>query len=268
MSRREFGEVAVSVLVAQTMTGCNGVKIAPNNRRGYIDARPSATRTSVTPGVHRLGRREHRDGVLQLPAEAGDRPLPLLVLFHGAGGSASGLLRHLGIDAASSRVAILAPDADGRTWDALTPESQTVLDLLDMITGRRSLRGFGPDVAFVDQALAQVFSTVNIDPGKIAVGGFSDGATYALSLGLINGELFRRIVAFSPGFIRDGDRRGRPEIFIAHGRRDEVLPINRTTRRIAQQLKQRGYSATVREFDGGHDVPESIAREALEWVIA
>jgi predicted esterase len=269
MSRREFGVSTVSLLAAsQTTTGCNGVDIPPNNRRGHIDARPSATRTTVKPGVHSIGLRQHRDGVLQLPTGAGDGPLPLLVLFHCAGGSAAGLLRHLSIEAASSRAVILAPDADGRTWDALTPGSQTVLDLLDTITGRRRLRGFGTDVAFADQALARVFRDVNIEPGKIAVGGFSDGASYALSLGLINGELFRRIVAFSPGFIRDGDRRGRPEIFISHGRRDEILPIDRSTGRIAQQLRQQGYSATIREFDGGHEVPESIAREALEWVVA
>lgn len=267
MSRRDFAASAAGLLAAsQTTAGCNGV--APSNRRGHIDARPSATSTILTPGVHRIGRRQHRDGVLQLPAMEGDGSLPLLVLFHGAGGSATELLRLLRIEAVSSRAAILAPDAEDRSWDALTPESQTVLDLVDMFTGRRPLRGFGPDVAFLNQGLAQVFSNVNIDPGNIAIGGFSDGATYALSLGLINGDLFRRIVAFSPGFILDGDRRGRPDVFISHGRRDAVLPINRTTRRIAQQLKQDGYSFTVREFDGGHDVLESIAREALEWAIA
>ena len=129
------------------------------------------------------------------------------------------------------------------------------------------MRGFGPDVAFLHQALAHVFRNVAIDPARIAIGGFSDGATYALSLGLINGDLFHRIVAFSPGFILNGDSRGRPEVFISHGRRDAILPINRTTRRIGQLLKQNGHSIVIREFDGGHEVPANIAREALEWAV-
>ena len=32
--------------------------------------------------------------------------------------------------------------------------------------------------------------------------GFSDGASYALSLGAANGDLFTHIAAFSPGFMR------------------------------------------------------------------
>lgn len=269
MSRRDFALSAVALLAAsQTTTGCNGANIAPNMRRGHIDARPSATSTRLKPGIHRISLRQHRDGVLQLPAAPVDGSLPLLVLFHGAGGSATGLLRLLSTDAAvSSRAAILAPDAEGRTWDALTPENQTFLDWLPIPSSPRRLRGFGRDVAFLDQALAHVFRNVSIDPARIAIGGFSDGATYALSLGLINGELFRRIVVFSPGFILNGDRRGRPEVFISHGRRDAILPINRTTSRIAQLLKQNGHTIMIREFDGGHEVPANIAREALEWAM-
>jgi phospholipase/carboxylesterase len=43
--------------------------------------------------------------------------------------------------------------------------------------------GWGKDVAFINGSLAQVFDEYNIDPKKIALEGFSDGSTYALSLG-------------------------------------------------------------------------------------
>jgi phospholipase/carboxylesterase len=36
----------------------------------------------------------------------------------------------------------------------------------------------------------------------VALGGFSDGASYALSLDLTNGDLFASLIAFSPGFIQ------------------------------------------------------------------
>ena len=60
--------------------------------------------------------------------------------------------------------------------------------------------GFGPDVAFLDAALAKLFESVVIDTGRIATAGSSDGASYAISLGLTNVALFSDIIAFSPGF--------------------------------------------------------------------
>jgi phospholipase/carboxylesterase len=44
-----------------------------------------------------------------------------------------------------------------------------------------------------------------------------------------------------------------------------VLPIDRCSRRIVPQLERARYEIRYREFDGPHTVPESVAREALEW---
>ena len=54
----------------------------------------------------------------------------------------------------------------------------------------------------MDQAVHHVFERYSIDPGRIGLAGFSDGASYALSLGVANGDLFTHIMAFSPGFMR------------------------------------------------------------------
>src|SRR5688500_16411957 len=126
--------------------------------------------------------------------------------------------------------------------------------------------GFVTDVEMLDRTLARVFETVAVDPARIAVGGFSDGATYALSLGLINGDLFRRVVAFSPGFVVDGSPHGTPRFFISHGTADQVLPIDRCSRLIVAGLRKRGYDVTFREFHGGHEIPADIARDGTRWV--
>ena len=65
-------------------------------------------------------------------------------------------------------------------------------------------RGYGPDVQVMDKALQSVFERYTINPQQCSIGGFSDGASYALSIGTTNGELFSHIVAFSPGFMRPG----------------------------------------------------------------
>jgi phospholipase/carboxylesterase len=156
---------------------------------------------------------------------------------------------------------LLRPFADEIGVILLVPESRrTSWDVIH--------DGYGPDVELIDKALALVFSRYSVDPARIAISGFSDGASYALSLGLTNGELFRHILAFSPGFAAPADRTGSPRIFISHGDADAVLPIDRCSRRIVTKLKVSGYEYVYREFKGPHTVPHEIAREAVTWLMA
>jgi phospholipase/carboxylesterase len=121
-------------------------------------------------------------------------------------------------------------------------------------------------VESIDQALGQVFGQYAVDPERLAIAGFSDGASYALSLGLANGQLFDHVIAFSPGFMAPPRQEGSPKVFISHGVQDQVLPISRCSRRIVPQLKAAGYQVTYREFAGGHAVPEELSRRAFEAV--
>jgi predicted esterase len=175
------------------------------------------------------------------------QPAPLILLLHGAGGEAAGGLGLLSGHAEKHRLVLAAPSSRTSTWDGV--------------------RGvFGTDVKVIDRALERIFQLVFVDPGRIAIGGFSDGASYALGLGLANGGLFSRIIAFSPGFIPPAPRTGRPHIFVSHGDRDNVLPIDRTSRRLVPLLNREGYNVTYREFRGGHAVPPEITEEAIEWL--
>jgi phospholipase/carboxylesterase len=125
---------------------------------------------------------------------------------------------------------------------------------------------FGPDVEFLDRALDLVLTRYAVDPARIVAEGFSDGASYALSLALLNGDLFTHVIAFSPGFVTQGSRRGKPRFFVSHGTHDPVLPIELCGRRIVRELRGDDYAVRYTEFDGGHDVPDEIARAALEWL--
>lgn len=77
----------------------------------------------------------------------------------------------------------------------ISPQSQS--SSWDVIHG-----GYGPDVQTMDKALQSVFERYTINPQQCSIGGFSDGASYALSVGTTNGDLFSHIIAFSPGFMR------------------------------------------------------------------
>jgi predicted esterase len=219
--------------------------------QGRVAARPSSVSIPNAPlGEQRLGIRSGRDGLVYVPAKyRADRPAPLVVLLHGAGGNARNTIGLLRQHADETGVILLVPESKGSTWDMI-------------------LDGYGDDVELIDRALAHVFSRYSVDPAMIAIGGFSDGASYALSLGMTNGEVFRHILAFSPGFAAPASIQGTPRVFISHGEHDTVLQIDRCSRRIVAKLKRSGYDFVYREFNGPHTVPHDIARDAVAWLMA
>ncbi|TFV59259.1 phospholipase [Mycobacterium sp. PS03-16] len=201
------------------------------------------------PGLHELPIEEGRTVLLYVPpGYRPDRAAPLVVLLHGAGGDARGGIDPLLSLADDAGVLLLAPASRAATWD--------------VIVGT-----FGPDVSAIDRALAYVFDRYRVDPARLGIGGFSDGASYALSVGLTNGDLFTHVVAFSPGFAAPGRTVGRPGIYISHGVADRVLPIDRTSRRLHPRLDDAGYDVVYEEFPDGHVVPPEHARRALSWLL-
>ena len=221
--------------------------------QGRLLARPPArppSDASAPTGLRPLGLGRERDGLVYVPPSYdASRPAPLAVMLHGAGGDArGGISPFLGL-ADEAGMVLLAPESRGSTWDVL-------------------VGGFGPDVEFIDRALERTFGRLAVDARALGIAGFSDGGSYALSLGLTNGDLLTHVIAFSPGFSAPAERRGEPPVFVSHGTGDEVLPIGSTSRRIVPRLEREGYEVRYREFDGPHTVPEPIAREALEWFVA
>jgi predicted esterase len=221
----------------------------PPAATGRLLARPTTPAEFVSSGLHRLGLDPERDAILYVPeGYRPEEPAPFVLSLHGAGGNAAAGLYPLGELADEYGCIVLAPASRGQTWDII-------------------LGGFGPDVPFLDQALTAAFARCAVDPERLAVAGFSDGASYALTLGVTNGDLFRRIIAFSPGFIAPVELHGDPRVFIAHGTEDEVLPIDLTSRPLARLFTRAGYDVTYLEFDGGHTVPPPVAREAMSWFL-
>lgn len=195
---------------------------------------------------------QKRDGLLYVPTSyKPTRPAPLALLLHGAGGRAQHGIDLLSSLADEAGLMLLAPDSRGRTWDVI-------------------LGNYGPDVEFIEGALQSVLARFNVGETGLVVGGFSDGASYALSLGLSNGDIFSAVMAFSPGFMAPSATHGAPDsprVYISHGTSDAVLPIDPCSRRIVPQLQRAGYSVSYHEFDGPHTVPGEVAREALAWCL-
>jgi phospholipase/carboxylesterase len=230
---------------------CAGIHGLPSSDAGRLTARPHAIGQQCRGGLRALGLDVSRDAVLYVPAAVADanRAAPLLVVLHGAGGSGERIVQRLRPLADGHGVILLAPSSRNATWD--------------------SIRGHhGLDIGFIDRALGKVFDECAIEPSRIGVAGFSDGASYALTVGVANGDLFTEVMAFSPCIFDDVVPHGQPRFFLSHGRQDDILPIADCGRPLAARLRASGYRVRFEEFDGRHEIPPAIAEEAFRWFVA
>ncbi len=223
--------------------------------RIVIPAKSSAQ--TANAGLQKLSA---RNGLLYVPTGHAE-PLPLLVLLHKAAGSPSEWFSGGGSYASYAEKGpfiIVAPESPGTTWG----------------TGPKN---WGYDYLAINRALEEAFARCAIDRNRLAIGGFSDGASYALSVGLANGDEFSYIIAFSPGFIVRAGARGRidkngrlqiPQVYIAHGVADNVLPIGSTSRVFVSSLRKNGYNVEFHEFSGGHHLSRQVADQAMSWLTA
>src|ERR1051325_5137293 len=213
---------------------------------GRIVIPADSSKQTASAGLQKLS---SRNGLIYVPM-AHAEPLPLLILLHKSGGSAREWFsggQSFAPYAEKGRFIILAPESPSLSW-GIGPKN------------------WGYDYLAVNRALEEAFARCSIDRNRLAIGGFSDGASYALSLGLANGDVFGYIVAFSPGFIVRAQGRGRPMIYIAHGVTDNVLPITSTSRVFVPSLRKNGYTVEFNEFSGGHHDSPQVVDKAMRWL--
>jgi phospholipase/carboxylesterase len=254
LSRRTAIKLASALAGGAVVSACKLTTETPTYifPDGRIEARPgtavSGTAAAGTFDLPETTALSH--GLYFVPASYTPAvPIPLIVIFHGAGQQASSLLTPMSAIAEELGVVVMAIKSREATWDVI-------------INGV-----YGIDVNFLNRSLTGLFSRIRIDSTRIGVAGFSDGATYALSLGRVNGDLFSRIVAFSPGGIAAGGTPvGKPSVFITHGTNDAVLPISITKTTIMPRLEAEGYPVQLHEFDGAHSIPASLLRQGMEFL--
>jgi phospholipase/carboxylesterase len=217
-----------------------------------LHARPKAAAATLKMGESFVA----NGAVAYRPRSASRGPFPLIVLLHGAMGYPPHFLQSIEPEASRRGAILLAPRSLGRTWDIL----------INAAAGRDPWSG--QDTQRLDEALSDLFSRADIDRSRIVLLGFSDGASYALSLGPANPQLFSAVVALSPGSAVAPDRIDPAQrLFVAHGRSDSILPFANTDRQLVPALRQRGASVTFRPFAGDHEINRKVLGEALDFAL-
>jgi phospholipase/carboxylesterase len=215
-----------------------------------LSVKPSAAAMALPAGISRLS----HDAYAYRPRHLSAGLLPLIVLLHGGGGKAYPFLQRFMRTADRHGAILVAPQSAGSAWD--------------VVLAAHGKGALGADAPRLNAVLAELFAKAPIDPQRIVLLGMSNGASYALSLGLGNPQLFRGVIALSPGFAfppikTDPTQR----LFIAHGRHDNVLPPDNVRDSILPAVIRAGSVPRVRWFNGGHEIDPATLEEGVAYAL-
>jgi predicted esterase len=218
-------------------------------------ALPEATDEPSPTGFVRVERGASR-AILLVPDEIDPaKRYPLVTILHGAGRQDE-VLAKLTRDEPEKRQALfLIPRSLAPTWD--------------LIAG-----GGRPDLDFLEYAYSLVYRRYPVDPARQALLGYSDGASYALSVGLSNPRIFSAVMGWAAGFrafdpVAAAGCDRRPRVLLEYGTHDELFPFERVALPMRADLERDGYAVTFRVDEGGKHWPSgSFQREALDWFFA
>ncbi|MHB8464658.1 MAG: CE1 family esterase [Acidimicrobiales bacterium] len=144
-----------------------------------------------------------------MPGGAG----PLLLVFHGYGGTALDMLAPTGIaaEAAKDGFMVALPEGDGRAWNAGT-----------------CCRSTAADVAFVAKIITSLIARGAVDPARVYAVGFSNGGMFTYRLGCELADLLEG-VGVVEGTMTAACPTHRPvDLVVVHQLADVIVPYGGT----------------------------------------
>lgn len=246
--------VALAVAVAaaacsdKKFTGAGGTG---GDSGGFTTAETTGTgpfaSVSVRDGVVKVGS-ETRTFRFAFPTErAPGRKYPLILAFHGDGGTGAGLRADYPIDAIAGPEAIVAyPDGNNATWDLYTPTAEN------------------RDIAFVEALISGFESHYGADRSRVFGAGLSSGGFFINQVSCRRGGIFRGIASssggaphelpetnpdkFENGFVKCPGLKPTPTLAI-HGTNDTVVVIGSGEYTAAYWAYVNGCAKTRRPVD-------------------
>ncbi len=195
---------------------------------------------------------DHRAVLLTPSAIDPQRRYPLITVLHGAGRQDEMLVKACRGEPDARNALFLVPRSIQPTWD--------------LITG-----GGRPDLDFIEFAYDLIYRRYPVDERRQAMIGYSDGASYALSIGLSNPQIFRAVMAWAAGFVAYDDTfvtedDPKPDVLLEYGTHDEVFPFDQVALPMRASLVEAGHRVEFRVDEGGRHWPSGyFQREALDW---
>jgi predicted esterase len=217
-------------------------------------AEPEPGAAAPPAGTGQITQGEHLAWILTPSAIDPGHRHPLVVVLHGAGRQDELLVRGL----------TSAGEPDRRRAIFVVPRSRQMT--WDLIAG-----GGGEDLAFLGLVLDSLYRRYPIDPARRAIVGFSDGASYGLSVGLSNPRTFSAVMAWAAGFLAVDTPNlapddPKPRILLEYGTRDQLFPFEHVALPMRDVLTRMEYPLEFRVDEGGIHWPRAaFMRDALDW---
>ncbi|HVB09344.1 MAG TPA: phospholipase [Bacillota bacterium] len=193
-------------------------------------------------------------------ARSGEAPHPCLLLLHGRGADEQDLLGLAGLldprlFCVSVRAPLRAPGMPGYQWHTSlatgSPEPVSMLQSLEKLR----------------RVVAALPGAYPVDPGRLFVLGFSQGAAMTLALSsaepqAVSGALV--LSGFWPPAAKAEGLNGKA-VFVAHGSMDPVLPLT-FGRAIRDALTAGGADLTYREYPMAHQISDTELGDLTAWL--
>ena len=207
------------------------------------------------------------DHVHVAPETASEEPAPAVVLAHGRGADEQDLLpvaRKLPDEL--HVVSLRAPErlGPGYTWyDLDVPDG-------DLHRSQPDPDGFRRSLDAVAASVEGAVDAYGLDPDRVGLLGFSQGAIVAVSLLLEAPERYAWVAAlhgYLPASHEDRSPdgvRGKP-VFVGAGRADDIIP-GRRSEAAADRLREVGATVTFQRYDAGHGIGRAELADVVSFV--
>jgi phospholipase/carboxylesterase len=120
--------------------------------------------------------------------------------------------------------------------------------------------------------ISQIKEKYSVDRNEIYLCGFSQGAIMSYSIALTRPELVKGIAVMSgrlleeiKPFIASKDKVQKLKIFISHGTKDNVLPVQ-NAREAAAFLKTLNINFSYKEYPEEHTISNEMFNDLLRWL--
>lgn len=180
------------------------------------------------------------------------RSYPLITVLHGAGRQDEMLVKACRSEPERRQALFFVPRSVAPTWDLIAGGGRVDLD-------------------FLEHAYDLIYRRYRVDAFSQCLIGYSDGASYALSVGLSNARFFSALMVWAAGFVvldpATADASApKPRLYLEHGTHDQLFAFEQVALPMKQNLEKAGYDVTFSVDEGGRHWPSgSFQSEALDW---
>lgn len=197
----------------------------------------------------------------EIPPRAGSPPHPVLVLLHGFGADEQDLVPVAeSLDDRLLAVLYRAPtplgDWPGFQWYSFAER------------GQPEPRSYAASLGALVESLEAVRERQDVDPGRLVLGGFSQGAVMAATVAARAPSVRPKALVLLSGYLPAGlefpDLTGLA-VFVGHGTEDPIVPVE-AARDAARRLEAAGATVTLRTYPMPHAVLPSELRDIASFL--